>query len=1097
MLATPENFEQSAAAATPRAWTPRWLLLANLCLATLYVVSGVWGLGLSGANERVTLVWIPSGISLAALLLVGPWLLPGVAAGAIAVFLINIQFQNPWTSLLVGAGNSLEALAGWWLLRRLMRFDCSMSRLNDAAGLVFVAAPLAPLVAAGCGAAALCLGGLHTWAVFWDVAAKWYVGDAMSILVIAPVVITWLERPRRYVGNWKEAAVVIALVLIAAASVFIQVGKFRQSGFPVAFLLLPLVVWGATRMSPRGASLLSLLLTVAAGLSTLSHRNTQDPATFSESLRLFWAFVGVVSGTAVCLAAAAEENRRIQTDLIRKSDRYSLMLDGSGQIGWEIDSNSFTFTYVGARPGALLGYSLDDWQLPNFLVNTLFPADREPTLSAFRANVASGESHTLEFRMIAADGSVVWMQSVASVIRRDGMTLVTGIMTNVTERKLSQERVEAAERKFRALFEKSPYGVMIIDSSNGCIVEVNATLGEMLGGYPPADLIGVSVSDLDTSRSPEALNRKFEELRREGSSAFESRWRTRSGEIIDVVLGVRTTTIAGRPLFHCVVHDITQQKADATALIENEQRFRDMFERHNSVMLLVDKDLRVITEANDAAAAFYGYTRDELRGLSVSAINHSAVAQIDVAIQKAVRGERNRFEFTHHLKNGEARTVEIHSSPIQHQGRVLLFSIIHDITERRRIEHERDILQQQILHAQKLESLGVMAGGVAHDFNNLLVGILGNAGLARAGLEPSTPAHMILTRIEQAAQRAAELTRQLLAYAGKSRFQIEVVDLSELVLEMTHLLEISLPAKARISLDIAAGLSPIEIDATQVRQVTMNLLTNAADALNGQPGEISVRTGTMAASTEYLSSRYVPSDAPPGEYVFLEIADNGAGMDRATMQRIFDPFFTTKFTGRGLGLAATLGVVRGHRGAIKVNSEPGKGTTFRVLFPVPAHPVALPAIEVKLTRASEDSPEVSAAGATILVVDDERFVREFATSSLRTRGYQVVNAADGEEALVHLREMGSSVSAIFLDLTMPGLSGYELLWTIREMGVSSPVVLTSGYAEEEVLEKLHETSGVSFLQKPYTHDALLEAIDEAVATWNASRPARTNPPDAS
>jgi two-component system cell cycle sensor histidine kinase/response regulator CckA len=152
---------------------------------------------------------------------------------------------------------------------------------------------------------------------------------------------------------------------------------------------------------------------------------------------------------------------------------------------------------------------------------------------------------------------------------------------------------------------------------------------------------------------------------------------------------------------------------------------------------------------------------------------------------------------------------------------------------------------------------------------------------------------------------------------------------------------------------------------------------------------------------------------------------------------------------------------------------------------------------VKLTRASEDSPEVSAAGATILVVDDERFVREFATSSLRTRGYQVVNAADGEEALVHLREMGSSVSAIFLDLTMPGLSGYELLWTIREMGVSSPVVLTSGYAEEEVLEKLHETSGVSFLQKPYTHDALLEAIDEAVATWNASRPARTNPPDAS
>jgi PAS domain S-box-containing protein len=1090
MIVSTEPADALPVAAAPRVMlSPLHMALSLAFLAAWYIASGIWGLSFSASTAGCTLIWPPSGIALAAIILLGPRVIPVIYIAAVIVNHVAVgSLATPWP-MLVGIGNTLEAVVGWYTLTRIAGFDPRMGRLSDAVALVFIAVPLSPIPAALLGAASTCAGGEVPWSMFWHVATTWYVGDAISILLLTPVLLTWFSGQRYAWKRTPEALVMLLLVLGTTAAAFSHQSMSRADGYPLAFLPMPLVVWGAMRFGPRGASLLSLTLSCVAVIATLMQRGPFYLQDIQESVRLLWAFMAVVGGTAVCLSSAAAESRRVQANLKQSRDRYQLLMQGAGVLAWEADPATLRFTYVSGQEPSLLGYSPQQWCAEGFWERAIHPDDREATVHACAISTRKGEDHVLEYRMVAAEGTVHWVHDVVSVAAgAGGRPMLRGLMIDVTERKAAQGRVEAAERKFRSLFEQSPWGVMIIDPASGRILEVNAALADLLGYAAPESVTGITVADLDAVRTGEETARKLEQIRSEGSMACETRWKRRDGAIIDVMVGVRTTAIAGRTVFHCIVRDITRQRLDAAALVESEQRFRDMFERHDSVMLLVEHGTGQVLDGNHAACRFYGYTREELRGMHISRINRADPALIHVAMQQAGKGMKNSFEFTHRLKNGEDRLVEIHSSPIQHQGRTLLFSIIHDITQRKRIEAERDSLQQQIIHAQKLESLGVMAGGVAHDFNNLLVGVLGNAGLARRMLPEQSPARTILNTIEQAAQRAADLTRQLLAYAGKGRLQTEVLDLSSLVLEMSRILQVSLPPNANVKLDIAAGLPSIEVDATQVRQVTMNLLTNAADSLEGGPGHIRISTGTVHATREYLATAYVPSDAPEGEYVFLEVADTGKGMDRATMLRIFDPFFTTKFTGRGLGLAAALGIVRGHRGAVKVLSEPGKGTTFRILFPVCSQPASQ--IEAK-PDATVGIPDALAV-ATIMVVDDERIVREFARDALTTRGYQVIEAADGQEALGHLRERGSTIAAILLDVTMPGISGHELLWTLREMGIDSPVILSSGYSEPDALNRVDGVSDVSFIQKPYTHELLLDTVATAVTRWQQLHPTRKN-----
>ncbi len=407
--------------------------------------------------------------------------------------------------------------------------------------------------------------------------------------------------------------------------------------------------------------------------------------------------------------------------------------------------------------------------------------------------------------------------------------------------------------------------------------------------------------------------------------------------------------------------------------------------------------------------------------------------------------------------------------------------LVRDITGTKQMEEERQRLEEQLQHAQKLESLGVLAGGIAHDFNNLLTGVLGNAEIALMDLPPEVPARTQLQAISTAAQRAAELTKQMLAYSGKGRFVVQHLNLSTLVEEMANLLEVSISKKAVVSYDFARDLPPIEADATQIRQIIMNLMTNASEAIGNTSGAISVGTGVMEADRPYLSETYLDEQLPEGFYVYLEVSDTGCGFEKETMEKLFDPFFTTKFTGRGLGLAAVLGIVRGHGGAVKVSSEPARGSTFRVLFPCSEEAAKAP------TQATVGDESWRGSG-TILVVDDEEIVRRVTKMMLESLGFTVLMAQDGREALEVFRRRADEIALVVLDLTMPYLDGEETLRELLRIRPNVKTILSSGYNEQDLTDRFAGKGLSAFIQKPYRPDQLRKRVRQALEGNSGNEP---------
>ena len=410
----------------------------------------------------------------------------------------------------------------------------------------------------------------------------------------------------------------------------------------------------------------------------------------------------------------------------------------------------------------------------------------------------------------------------------------------------------------------------------------------------------------------------------------------------------------------------------------------------------------------------------------------------------------------------------------QIDGALLTRSLRYAI-ERRQIQEDRKKLEEQVQHVQKLKSLGVLAGGIAHDFNNILMAILGNTGLALAALSPVSPARTNLIEIEKASRRAADLCKQMLAYSGKGRFVVEAIDLSELVQEMAHMLEVSISKKAVVRYDFADNLPAIDADATQMRQVVMNLITNASEAIGEKNGVISICTGAMHCDRAYLSESYLDDDLGEGVYSYVEVSDTGCGMDGETRSRLFDPFFTTKFTGRGLGLSAVLGIIRGHKGAIKVYSEAGEGATFKALFP------AVDRTPVRAAGKAEDGAVVQQNSGTILLVDDDESVRTVGKGMLERVGFDVLTAAHGREAVAVFRDHTERVDCIVLDLTMPQMDGEEAFRELRRIRKDVPIIMSSGYNEEEVTRRFLGKGIAGFIQKPYRSEELVAMIRELLS----------------
>jgi signal transduction histidine kinase/CheY-like chemotaxis protein len=399
----------------------------------------------------------------------------------------------------------------------------------------------------------------------------------------------------------------------------------------------------------------------------------------------------------------------------------------------------------------------------------------------------------------------------------------------------------------------------------------------------------------------------------------------------------------------------------------------------------------------------------------------------------------------------------------------VVVSVLVDISERRRGELEQERLNNQLLHAQKLESLGVLAGGIAHDFNNLLTGVLGNADVALRRIGTHNELRGPLTAIQTAAKRAADVAQRMLAYTGKVRVEKRRVDLGELVSESADLLRVPVAGRLEFSCELAAELPAIEADPTQLQQVVLNLITNACEAMEGRRGRVLLRTGAAQLSGSELLASYHGPGVAPGRFVYVEVQDEGHGMDTATQRRIFDPFFSTKFEGRGLGLSSVLGIVRGHGGAICVSSELQRGTTFRVLFP---------ALQGRAEAAHEQVPALPQLPTPlcVLVIDDESVVRQTAQVMLEELGCRTLTASSGEAGLALYKSQRAEIDCVLVDLTMPGLDGAETLLALREIEPTLRAAIMSGYDSQETEARIPSGAAVSFLRKPFTLASLVQAL---------------------
>lgn len=450
--------------------------------------------------------------------------------------------------------------------------------------------------------------------------------------------------------------------------------------------------------------------------------------------------------------------------------------------------------------------------------------------------------------------------------------------------------------------------------------------------------------------------------------------------------------------------------------------------------------------------------------------------RVNSAIREAVAGKGEfQHEFRVVWRDGTERWIE---------GRGLLFrdatgeaesllGVSLDITDRRQQEAARRKLDGHIQETQRYKSLGVMAGGIAHDFNNLLTSIMANVDIVRGELPKHGEHREILQDAMDSSHRAAELCGQMLAYSGGGKYMLERMNLNQVVQALHPLLAASIDKNVVLDLDLRAGLPEVSADARQMRQVIMNLVANASEAMQGESGRVVLRTAKVPDGDTRMFTDELDIPLPPGSYVSLQVTDSGEGMTADQLRRIFDPFYTTRFTGRGLGLAAVRGIIRGHRGGILVKSVPSHGTTFSIAIPVAGEVPSLTTDSVPVFQSD------AMKGKLILVVEDESDVRRTTERVLRQLGYNVMTAADGEEGVEFFRAQHRRLTLVLLDLTMPGMDGVETLRSMKGIAPDVPVILMSGYNEREALSRFHGDGLAGFVKKPFTAEILAKHIAKA------------------
>jgi PAS domain S-box-containing protein len=775
------------------------------------------------------------------------------------------------------------------------------------------------------------------------------------------------------------------------------------------------------------------------------------------------------------------ERQRAQEALRESEERFRAQVTASSDVVYRMNPDWSEMRRLDGRD------FIADTEEPSrgWLQKYIHPDDQPLVLATIEKAVRTKSVFQLEHQVLRPDGTLGWTFSRAVPQFNASGEIVEwfGAASDITERKQAEEALRQSEKMYRAIGESIDYGVWQCDpdgrntyASESFLSLVGLTQ-EQCSSFGWADVLHPD----DVERTIAAWR---ECVRTEGRWDIEHRFRGVDGEWHPMLArGVPVRDERGEITSWVGINlDIGALKRTEQSLRESESRERA---RAEELETLMDAAPAAIFIAEDAECGHVTGNRtayDLVRmppGSNLAQLapdgerppnfrltkNGIAIPPSDLPVKKAAAtGQPVRdYEYEVVLEDGTAVNLLGNAMPLldrdgQPRGAVGVFV---DITGRRHAE-------ERLRHSQKLESLGLMAGGVAHDFNNLLVGVIGNASLARDMLPFAHPAGELLEGVLRAGEQAAHLTRQMLAYAGKGRFLLEALNLSELIPEIVGLVRPSISKKIALNLDLTREIAAIQADRGQVQQVFMNLALNAAESIGQQEGAITIKTGVLEVSQRYLRLHPEAATLPPGKYVSLEVRDTGCGMDDATRAKIFDPFFSTKFTGRGLGLAAVAGILRSHKGGIVVTSTPGKGSCFTVLF-APS--------DVPAERRAAAVPELATqSSGVVLVVDDEKAVRDLVKTVLERRGYTVLLAESGLAAIDLAQRQSGEIALVVLDLSMPNMGGEETLPELRKLRPNIKVLVSSGYSEAETMTFFNGQQVAGFIQKPFTGSTLAEKV---------------------
>ncbi len=664
---------------------------------------------------------------------------------------------------------------------------------------------------------------------------------------------------------------------------------------------------------------------------------------------------------------------------------------------------------------------------------------------------------------------------VVDPIWSDGQ--ITGfvhIIRDITELKKTEDTLRRSEARYRRLYESMMDGFIYIDMQ-GFIKECNETFLKMLG-YTFEEISGVTYIDL-TPEKWLAFEQKIVEeqiLPRGYSDVYEKEYRKKDGTILPVEL--RTFLIKNEQGENegmwAIVRDITERKKSEAALRESEERFRELFDNAPVGYHEIDKNGNIV-RVNQTEADMLGYKREEMIGKPIWNFMVDG-ENIKGTILSKISGEiylGKDYERKYIRKDGTILDVLQEDRLIKDKdGNITGLRVtIQDISNLKKIEKEKRLLEEQLIQSQKLESIGKLAGGIAHDFNNILTAIKGNAQLALMKLHEEDPLFQKIKNIIDASDRAASLIKQLLAFSRKQILEPKVIDINELIRNIEKMIVRLIGEDIELSLNLTENIAKVKVDPSQTEQALINLIVNAREAMP-KGGKLTIETSIVELTDEYVR-KHIGSKA--GRYVIIAVTDTGVGMTEEVRDRCFEPFFTTKESGTGLGLPTVYGIVKQSGGNIWVYSEVGKGTTFKIYLPLVEEPLDYIKKEVY-------SIEIPKGNETILLVEDDENVRKTVSSMLQSCGYKVLVASSGNEAISFCKEYGEPINLIITDVIMPGLSGAQVAEAVRQICPKAKVLFMSGYTDNVVFHHSVLEKGINFIQKPFSLKSLSEKIREVL-----------------